>query len=206
MRSVHSFAAMTTTTARRLTTVMLLSGAAWAALSSLDEPAPGPVDLGSERAVTALVEQPGSHALQAIPSSFEQVEGYRPQVEDGMLLKPMGSCSGPVPLPSGFDDACKQHDLGYDLLRHAHKTDGALPASARRSIDDQFERSMRATCDERTNAVSRGVCDGLAEAAVTSVRINSWRQHGSTPGHENALSIAAGGAAVLTLGTGLGLA
>ncbi|AKU16627.1 hypothetical protein [Luteipulveratus mongoliensis] len=197
---------MTTTTVRRLAATLALSGCAWATIDYADRPADTSFDPTHERAVVALVHEPGLAARQALPAGFADRKGYQPEVEHGALVNPSGDCSSPIPLPGYFTAACRQHDLGYDLIRDAAKTSGPLPASARRSVDDQFDRTTHAACEQRSNTVSRGVCDLWASSATLSVRINSWRQHWSTPGHESPLSVASGAAAVMFLGAGAALA
>ncbi|MCG7320984.1 hypothetical protein [Arsenicicoccus bolidensis] len=80
------------------------------------------------RAVTALTTSTGTQALRAVPDDFEATLGYQPVLQDGELVRPDGDCSSPVPLPRTFEPACRQHDLGYDLLRHAALT-GHLSAA-----------------------------------------------------------------------------
>jgi hypothetical protein len=77
----------------------------------------GPQDAESARAVADL-SGPG-RADARLPASFLAVTattGHRPAVVDGVLLDPAGSCSSPVALPRVFDEACRAHDLGYDIV------------------------------------------------------------------------------------------
>ena len=100
--------------------------------------------------------------------------------------------------------AAEQHDLGYDLLRHAAVVGHPLPGSARRAIDDQLETTMRASCSvgghPTPSTAARLRCTAWAEVAMAAVRSNSWRQGWSVPGHESVASIAEGSGAVGTAG------
>src|SRR5215216_2139325 len=78
-------------------------------------------------AVAALVAAPaGQDPLAAVPADFASMMGYTPvpvRMADGTLrlAKPDGACSAPGGgAPFGFQEACKVHDYGYDLLRYAH--------------------------------------------------------------------------------------
>lgn len=196
---------MTTTNLRRLTAVFVLSALAWACLSLMQQPAETAADLPSERAVAALVSTDGAAAARAIPASFAAERGYQPVIESGALVNPSGDCSSPIPLPKDFDLACRRHDLGYDLLRHAARTGGALPTDARRSIDDRFGRDTQRLCEQRPNSVARTTCSGFSTVATAAVRFNSWRQHWSTPSRENGLTIGTDALGVIVLGSGAGV-
>lgn len=151
---------------------------------------------GDARAAEAL---PTDFA-EAVPTDFAEVMGYSPKAVDGTLTHPDGSCSSPVPLPSEFDTACKAHDLGYDLLRYAHKSDGELGPWARRAVDQRLETDMHAACDTRADQQSRTFCFAMADVASAAVNGNSWRQHNLTPVDETAKTFALGsGAAALAV-------
>ncbi|TPG16123.1 alpha/beta-hydrolase family protein [Pedococcus bigeumensis] len=165
---------------------------------------PRSLNAATQAAVAALVTEPADRAALAVPTGFAASRGYRPTVRGGVLLDPRGSCSSPVPLPASFTPGCQRHDLGYDLLRHAAVVGHPLPGSARRAIDDQLGTTMRASCTISRRATpstaARVRCAALAEVAMAAVRINSWRQGWSVPGHESVASVAEGTGAVGTAG------
>lgn len=161
---------------------------------------PRSVDAATQAAVAALVSQPADRAVLAVPTGFAASRGYRPAVRGGLLLDPRGGCSSPVPLPASFTPGCQRHDLGYDLLRHAAVVGHPLPGSARRAIDDQLDTTMRSSCSGGSRATpgtaARLRCTAWAQVAMAAVRINSWRQGWSVPGHESVASVAEGTGAV----------
>ncbi|HET7306112.1 MAG TPA: hypothetical protein VFJ12_16350 [Segeticoccus sp.] len=197
---------MATTSVRTLAAGLLVCAPAWAALNLAQQPAGGPGDAASARAVTALVSEPATAARRALPDDFSAVEGYRPRIEEGLLVDPTGGCSSPFPLPHELHAACRLHDLGYDLLRHAAQAGAPLPAGARESIDDRFDRAMHAACDRQDSGPARAGCTAWADVASAAVRVNSWRQHWSTPVLDGPLSITTGAMGVLGIGSGVGLA
>ena len=80
-------------------------------------------------AVTALTTAPaGRDPLAEVPGDFPALMGYMPQparMADGTvrLAKPTGACSAPGGgMPFGFEQVCKVHDYGYDLLRYARES------------------------------------------------------------------------------------
>lgn len=177
----------------------------WAALTAATAPAPAATpDAASERAVHALSEEPPGSAAGRIPEAFSEDLGYAPRLEDGTLVNPTGACSSPVPLPREFETACRSHDLGYDLLRHAELRGGTLPPQARQVLDRRFSEDTHRACDARDTTSSRTSCRVWADIATGAVRLNSWRQHDLVPGPENPASIATGTVGVLALGSGGG--
>lgn len=112
--------------------------------------------------------------------------GYAPGQEDGHAMRVDGSCSSPVPLPSSFEVACRSHDLGYDLLRVAHREGAPIPVDLRRSLDRQLGVRMAASC---TPAKPRGLrerldvagCRAAASVAQAAVALNTARQHDGAP-------------------------
>ena len=106
--------------------------------------------------------------------------GYEPEVADGVAMRPDGDCSSPVELPASFDNACRTHDLGYDLLRIAHEHDVQIPEGLRRSLDSQLGARMHASC----GGTEVAGCHMIAAAAETAVAANTIRQSGGTPVHE----------------------
>jgi hypothetical protein len=119
-------------------------------------------------------------------------------VRGGVLLRPDGSCSSPLPLPRGFTPYCDRHDLGYDLLRYAAAKGRPLGPWARVAVDRQLGAGLRAAC-----ARSGGVGCGLAaDTAYAAVRANSRRQGDGVPGSETPATVGAvalGGAGALSL-------
>ncbi|MGO1165019.1 MAG: alpha/beta-hydrolase family protein [Janibacter sp.] len=175
----------------------------WFALTVVTAPAPSHTpDAASRHAVRELVAGSPSQAAAAVPGTFTELLGYTPRIEDDALVNPTGDCSSPVPLPAEFATACRSHDLGYDLVRHADLRGGTLPPSARRQIDARFSREAHAACADRTATASRTHCRMWADIATGAVRLNSWRQHDLVPKPEDAASIATGATGLLALGSG----
>ncbi|MGW1741548.1 hypothetical protein ACWCPQ_22400 [Nocardia sp. NPDC001965] len=137
-------------------------------------PRPGPAAT-AVRALTAL--EPGAE----IPADFRSIAGYTPELLDGMLVAPHGSCSSPVPLPAEFDSACKAHDLGYDLLRYADRAGAPLGPWARQDLDHALAERMRTACARRPDLVPRARCAAMAEVAAVAVDLNSMRQDYGVP-------------------------
>ncbi|MEJ2890417.1 hypothetical protein [Actinomycetospora aeridis] len=133
-------------------------------------PQRGSEDAGSARAVAELTGP--QRSVVGVPAGF----AYRPVVVGGKLLDPQGSCSSPIDLPEAFEDACRAHDLGYDLLRHAAAQGGPLGPWARRAVDEQLARDLSAAC--AGEGLRCHLLAGLADAAVAA---NSWRQGWSVP-------------------------
>ncbi len=159
---------------------------------------PGPGHPAAARAVRALVSEPPEVALQAVPDDFADVLGYQPVVRDGRLERPDGECSSPVALPERFEPVCREHDLGYDLLRYAARQGRPLGTWARDALDVRFGRELLATCpaDELLGAPT---CSATAHLAATAVEINSARQLDGPPGETPA-------SRVLTTAGAVGLA
>lgn len=186
-------------------TASLLLLVLWGALTAVTAPTPSATpDAASQQAVHALVEASPEHAAARVPGTFAEDLGYTPRREHGTLVNPSGDCSSPVPLPREFETACRSHDLGYDLLRHAEARDGTLPPAARQQLDQRFSEAAHRACRSRDSTSSRTSCRMWADIATGAVRLNSWRQHDLVPGREDAASIATGAAGVLALGSGSG--
>lgn len=192
-----------TTALTRTALVTLLAALVWAALVVAGRPPAVVPDPGSSAAVAALTSRSAETAAGTVPTDFVADLGHVPRLEGQRLVNPTGSCSSPVPLPAEFEGPCRQHDLGYDLLRHAARKGGALPTAARQHLDAQLVDSARASCAVR-QGISRGWCSAWADIAGFFVRVNSVRQHDSAPLPEDALSRAAMGAGALTLVGGTG--
>jgi hypothetical protein len=144
------------------------------------------------RAIGALVAMPGDRdPLAAVPSDFASVMGYTPtpvRTADGTVRpgKPTGECSAPGGgWPFGFDQACKAHDYGYDLLRYAHATGQRLDPEARRQLDAMLGHDLHASCDAVRNGPARAGCDAVVEMFGTAVAVNSWRQRYGNPAAES---------------------
>lgn len=123
--------------------------------------------------------------------------GYSPALEGRIASKADGDCSSPIPLPESFEPACRTHDLGYDLLRLAHRHGDPLPEGLRRELDAQFSRAIHASCDEhgerepgghrfslRARADNAG-CHAMASIAYKAVQINTMRQGNGAPVEES---------------------
>jgi hypothetical protein len=155
-------------------------------------PVTSPTAPAPERAAAIAIDDitaPSSTAdpLAGIPADFARVMGYRPTIgrlADGEVLaiNPRGGCSvigGGRP----FDlaTACKAHDLGYDLLRYAHRHGDPLGAAARLQVDDKFEQDLRAQCTSRYTGAETGACEAMAATFDAGVGFNSWRQQYGPP-------------------------
>jgi uncharacterized membrane protein len=152
-----------------------------AALSGWGRPLERPAaaqDAGAARAVAAITsDAPGAAAT--VPADFEKVVGYRPQAipsaHGTTVTRESGGCTSPFgPTKYGFGDACKQHDLGYDLLRYAAAKGEPLGPWARRAIDHHFLATMQARC-------GHAGCLAAAAGYAAVVQVNSWRQGWGTP-------------------------
>jgi phospholipase A2-like protein len=143
-------------------------------------------------AVTALVTAPpGQDPLAAVPADFDSVMGYTPVPtrmpdETVRLAKPDGACSAPGGgAPFGFEQACKVHDYGYDLLRYAHATGERLTAEARRQLDAMFGRDLHARCQATMHGLPGAGCHAVVEVFNWGVSFNSWRQRYGNPAEES---------------------
>ncbi|NGP06905.1 hypothetical protein G6038_15730 [Rhodococcus sp. 14C212] len=139
--------------------------------------------------MAALSDGDTAAALEAFPDGFEPAMHYRPVTEDGILVDPLGDCSSPVPLPEVFETSCREHDLGYDLLRYARSSGHDPGPQARRDLDARLSRQLHEAC--RTAAPGDGWCVVTADAASIAVRFNSWRQRDAAPVPESPLPYAA---------------
>ncbi|GAB2707925.1 hypothetical protein [Nocardia thraciensis] len=136
----------------------------------------------SAQARTAVAELTGATPWDAaIPDDFQARQGYRPVVADGLLVDPRGGCSSPIPLPPEFDNACKAHDLGYDMLRYAERDHQPLGSWARQAVDAALEQRMYTACAAHAEPLTRTRCEVLASVATTAVDLNSRRQNYATP-------------------------
>ena len=122
---------------------------------------------------------PGSRAT--MPRDFPVRFGYQPAVVDGLLVNPAGDCSSPVTLPGEFENACKAHDLGYDLLRYAGEEGQPLGGWARQALDATLATHMHEACETRADTFSRARCNTMASIASAFVDLNSRRQDYGVP-------------------------
>jgi peptidoglycan/LPS O-acetylase OafA/YrhL len=143
-------------------------------------------------AVTALVTAPaGQDPLAAVPADFASVMGYTPvpaRMADGTvrLAKPTGACSVPGGgAPFGFEQACKVHDYGYDLLRYADTTGQHLTAEARRQLDAMLGHDLRAGRQATRHGLAAAGRNLVVELFTTGVSFNSWRQYYGNPARES---------------------
>jgi uncharacterized membrane protein len=157
-------------------------GVVVAALSGWGQPLERPAggqDPAAARAVTAVTSD-APDAAAALPGDFADVVGYRPATVRSARgtaapTRADGGCTSPFgPTSYGFGGACRQHDLGYDLLRYAAAKGEPLGPWARRAVDDHFAATMRARCGGPACLATASLYSGV-------VRFNSWRQGWGTP-------------------------
>jgi hypothetical protein len=125
--------------------------------------------------------------LRHIPADFSRVMGYEPTIgrmADGtpIAVNPNGGCSvigGGRPFD--LDVPCKAHDLGYDLLRYAHREGADLSPRARHLVDDKFGSDLFAQCGTLYSGAESGACDLMATSFDAGVGFNSWRQEFGAP-------------------------
>ncbi len=144
----------------------------------------GPESRAAAHAVAVVTGLVDGDPASAIPAEFRDVMGYQPveaTAPDGtpMVVKPAGDCSSMFGATTfDFGLACKQHDLGYDLLRYAGRTGGELGPWARRAIDERLAAAM----EEQCAAVDGGpACHAVAWIFDRAVQANSWRQGQGVP-------------------------
>ena len=104
--------------------------------------------------------------------------GYEPVVEQTSAAKGTGECSSPVPLPRSFEPACRVHDLGYDLLRVAHRHRVPIPPGLRSDLDALLARQLRKECE------GRPACTVMADITHAAVHLNTVRQRHGAPVEE----------------------
>lgn len=83
-----------------------------------------------------------------------------------------------VPLPRSFEPACRVHDLGYDLLRVAHRHQVPIPPGLRSDLDALLARQLHEACERRT------ACTVMADIAHAAVHLNTVRQRHGAPVEE----------------------
>lgn len=104
--------------------------------------------------------------------------GYTPVIELTLAARGTGDCSSPVPLPAVFEPACRIHDLGYDLLRVAHRNGAPIPRGLRADLDSLLGLQMRDACEGHVP------CTVMARIAETAVHLNTVRQGHGAPVEE----------------------
>lgn len=176
-------------TARRRVTALLVvvtvlvSGSLTAAATATPPPAPAgrTAEPGADHAVAsaalaaARALADGVAGLAVVAPAVVADLGYAPVPEGGLASRATGVCSSPVPLPGAFEPACRVHDLGYDLLRVAHRRGAEIPDGLRSDLDTLLARQWRASCRDDTP------CLAVAETAAFAVRVNTSRQGHDAP-------------------------
>lgn len=127
--------------------------------------------------------EPPARVAGTVPTDFADHLGYQPVVQDGRPVNPTGSCSSPIPLPGRFEQACRAHDYGYDVLRYAAATGTTLPPHARADLDAALVADMHLSC---TNPL----CHVAAELSRAGLAFNTWRQRGGAPEPETGWQLA----------------
>lgn len=195
MQCVHSVGFMRITGRRAATLAVALAATATVATTGMA----GAHTPMRENAAATRAVQSMSSGIATIPGNFAEVMGYVPERVDGRPVNPSGDCSSPVPLPGEFDDACKAHDFGYDLLRYATANDEELGPWARQEIDQRLAADMHNACDSHSGDLNRAACYFMADVATAAVAANSWRQGYVTPTKESLLPYALGGIGVVLM-------
>ena len=156
----------------------------------------GPLVAGSLVA-TSPSPRPGgwtTTAFDAPRAHFAEVMGYVPgasRERPGILLRPDGDCSTPTGgTMFGFDDACREHDLAYDVLRFQVAVGERVDVRDRWVADARFGMRMLERCAGRHATAAVG-CLGAATVYATAVAFNSVRQGYGAPTEESGVQIAA---------------
>lgn len=104
------------------------------------------------------------------PQTLAYRLGYTPELAhlpggEPVHVEPDGSCSAIPDRPFGFDfrDACRRHDLGYDLIRV-----GWVDARAKSRIDRDLFDGMLAACADEHGIRGLG-CRAMAVGAWIAV-------------------------------------
>ena len=136
-------------------------------------------DAGAEAALTAARALADGHPGTAVigPDLVAEL-GYTPVLELTLAARGAGDCSSPVPLPAAFEPACRVHDLGYDLLRVAHRNGTPIPRGLRSDLDALLGTQMRDECEGHVP------CRVMARIAETAVNLNTVRQRHGAPVEE----------------------
>ncbi|NLF06058.1 MAG: hypothetical protein GX593_13820 [Actinomycetales bacterium] len=133
---------------------------------------------------------------------FVEAMGYAPapaRGRPGMLVRPDGDCSTPTGgTVFGFDDACREHDLAYDVLRFRHAAGEPVRAAVRWVADARFGLRMLERCAGFPGVEGFG-CLAVAGVYVAGVTVNSLRQGYGPPVEETGLEVGASSLAMLAL-------
>jgi hypothetical protein len=136
---------------------------------------------GHEARTTASGQPEAAQAIRAVtsgrpdaagqlPADFETVMGYRPTAAPTGPTRAGGGCSSPFGgTVYHFTPDCRQHDLGYDLLRYADAKGQPLGPWARKAVDRQFAEQTRSRCEDFGCWIASGFYAGMVD-------FNSWRQ------------------------------
>ncbi|MBE7193565.1 hypothetical protein [Gordonia polyisoprenivorans] len=143
----------------------------------------------AEQTVRTLVGPHPESVQRVLPTDFAAVMGYRPVLESGYPANPDGGCSSPIPLPERFENACRTHDFGYDLLRYAQRTGRPLGPWARPALDHMLIERMHAACHDP-------VCSAAAELSRAGLALNTWRQYSGPPAPSESMTTIAASTAV----------
>ncbi|NCT90513.1 hypothetical protein GXB85_06085 [Cellulomonas sp. APG4] len=131
-------------------------------------------------------------AFDAPTAEFRRVMGYAPVPAPGrpdVLTSPHGECSVPTGgTLFGFDEACREHDLAYDLLRFHETHDGAVDPRTRWTADTRFGMRMVERCVDRASEL--GACLATAGVYTAGVTVNSVRQLYGAPAAESGVQVA----------------
>lgn len=147
-----------------------------------DLTSPRGTDTGKNTAIAALAAArkiaDGTPGTDMVSPAVVVDLGYAPVVERTSAAKGTGDCSSPVPLPRSFEPACRVHDLGYDLLRVAHRHQVPIPPGLRSDLDALLARQLHESCEGRT------ACTVMADIAHAAVHLNTVRQRHGAPVEE----------------------
>jgi hypothetical protein len=125
--------------------------------------------------IAALISGESGH--ESVPVEIIERLGYEPVIEGSSLVDPSGSCSTPGGVgPSYFTNACRGHDLGYDILR-SYAESGRLGAWARFELDRHLYRELLGVC-------ATVKCRATATAYFAAITTNSMRQGYKVPTDE----------------------
>jgi hypothetical protein len=159
-------------------------------------------EIGQPEAALAIRAVTGNqpNAADQLPADFHAVMGYLPVVEPNGPhgpngpIRANGGCSSPFGgTPYHFTADCKQHDLGYDLLRYADLKGQPLGGWARKAVDHRFAEQTRSRCGGFGCQIASGFYTAMVD-------FNSWRQGYGTPVVEPVSRL------ILPAGTGLATA
>lgn len=141
-----------------------------------------------------------------VPAGFAARAGYDPALRvlpsGPRWTRPDGGCSSPWGgTRYGFDDACRAHDLGYDVLRDAAATGRPWSGTARLRVDLQFAEDVLARCGSLP-AGDRSGCVAVAGVFAVAVGLNSVSEAFSVPGPVSLARVAlpAGGGLLVLVG------